>query len=190
MSENATRAAIIDAGRELFGEHGYAAVTIKDVAARAGYSPAMVMKVMGTKAALYAASAPAAPALDDDGGTGEPVGFQLVRRIVARRDRGEPEPWAMAPVLIREAPDRDAARAEHRARYVSRIAELIGDDSAEKRTAQLVVCALLGLGAGLRTFGLLDAAEADSEGLIQHYGALVQAMIDGAGGPPGAGLTG
>ncbi|MDQ6739815.1 MAG: TetR/AcrR family transcriptional regulator, partial [Actinomycetota bacterium] len=91
MTDNATRTAIVDAGRELFGERGYNAVTIKDVAARAGFSPAMVMKVMGSKAELYTASAPSAPNLDD-AGSDEPVGHQLVRRIVARRDRGEAEP--------------------------------------------------------------------------------------------------
>jgi AcrR family transcriptional regulator len=180
MSENATRSAILDAGRQLFGEHGYAAVTIKDVAARAGYSPAMVMKVMGSKAELYAASAPDAPVLDGDGLTDEPAGFQLVRRIVSRRDQGDPEPWAMAPMLIRNAPDREAARDELQTRYVGRIAELIGDASLERRRAQLVVCALLGLGAGIRTFGLLAPDQADSEELVQQYGALIQAIIDGA----------
>lgn len=180
MTENATRSAIVDAGRELFGQRGYAAVTIKDVAARAGYSPAMVMKVMGSKAGLYAASSPGAPVMDDEGLTDEPVGFQLVRRIVSRRDNGEPEPWAMAPMIIRDAPDREAAREELQSRYVGRIAELVGDASADKRRTQLVVCALLGLGAGLRTFRLLDADQADSEDLIQQYGALIQSVVDGA----------
>jgi len=178
MSENPTRTAILQAGQELFGEHGYAAVTIKDVAARAGFSPAMVMKVMGSKAELYAASAPSAPVMDHDGVTDEPVGFQLVRRIVARRDHGEPEPWAMVPLLIRDAPDRVAAREEQRSRYVSRIAELIGDRSTQRHKAQLVVCTLLGLGSGLRTFGLLETQQVPSEVLIKQYGAVLQSIID------------
>jgi AcrR family transcriptional regulator len=178
MSENATRTAIVKAGRQLFGEHGYAAVTIKDVAAQAGYSPAMVMKVMGSKAELYAASAPEAPVMDDDGLTDEPVGFQLARRIVARRDHGEPEPWAMAPVMIRDAPDREAAREELASRYISHVAGLIGDRSAQRHKAQLVVSALLGLGAGIRTFGLLGAQQVHSEALIQQYGSLLQAIVD------------
>ncbi|WP_434616087.1 TetR family transcriptional regulator [Arthrobacter sp. A5] len=178
MTDNATRTAIVDAGRELFGERGYNAVTIKDVAARAGFSPAMVMKVMGSKAELYTASAPSAPNLDD-AGSDEPVGHQLVRRIVARRDRGEAEPWAMVPILIHDAPDPDVARTTFRTRYVSRIAERIGDRSPDFRRAKLVICALLGLGAGVRTLSVLAPDESDSEELIRQYGALVQSIIDG-----------
>ncbi len=178
MTDNATRTAIIDAGRELFGERGYNAVTIKDVAARAGFSPAMVMKVMGSKAELYTASAPPGPNLDDSG-TDEPVGHQLVRRIVARRDHGEAEPWAMVSILIHDAPDPDVARATFRDRYVSRIAERIGDGTPDLRRTKLVVCTLLGLGAGARTLGMLGPDEAESEELIRQYGALVQGIIDG-----------
>ncbi|MCZ2401608.1 TetR family transcriptional regulator [Paenarthrobacter sp. Z7-10] len=178
MIENATRSAIIGAGRELFGERGYTAVTIKDVAARAGFSPAMVMKVMGSKADLYAVSAPPAPVMDDGGGADEPVGYQLVRRLIARRDNGEAEPWAMAPLLIQQAPDPESTRTELRLKYVGSIARRIGDASLDQRRANLVVCLLLGLGAGIRTFGLLGTDEADGEGLIREYGALVQAVVD------------
>ncbi len=176
---SATRDAIVDAGRGLFGEKGYSAVTIKDVAARAGFSPAMVMKVMGSKAELYSAAAPEAPNLDDSG-SGEPVGYQLVRRIVIRRDQGDAEPWAMVPILIHDAPDPDVARATFRDRYVGRIAEWIGDTEPALRRTKLVVCALLGLGAGVRTLGILGPDEAGCEALISEYGALVQGIIDGS----------
>ncbi|MBG0740777.1 TetR family transcriptional regulator [Paeniglutamicibacter antarcticus] len=176
---SATRKAIVDAGRDLFGERGYSAVTIKDVAVRAGFSPAMVMKVMGSKAELYSAAAPEGPNVDDPG-SAEPVGYQLVRRIVTRRDQREAEPWAMLPILIHDAPDPDAARVTFRNRYVSRIAERIGDTEPGLRRTKLVVCALLGLGAGVRTLGVLGPGEVGGEALIREYGALVQGIIDGS----------
>jgi AcrR family transcriptional regulator len=173
-----TRDIIIAAARHLFSERGYSAVTIKDVAARAGYSPAMVMKVMGSKAQLYKAAAPDVPAPEFHPDGGESVGITLIRRILARREADESEPWAMVALLVQDSPDQDAARAELREKYVSWIAWQIDDTSPGRQKSQLVVCAVLGLGAGLRTLGLLDKEEMPEEQLVQQYGALVQSIID------------
>ncbi|WP_427015723.1 TetR family transcriptional regulator [Pseudarthrobacter sp. P1] len=178
MSENPTREAIIEAARHLFGQHGYSAVTIKDVAARAGYSPAMVMKVMGSKAALYAASAPEEPGNDHFHDAGESMGARLVRRVVDRRAAGETEPWAMAPILVHDAPDPAETRAELSGRYLAWVARQIGDTSADQRRSSLVVCAMLGLAAGTRAFGLLGEDAMPAEELIHSYGTLVQSIID------------
>ena len=51
----ATTAAILDAAEELFSEHGYAAVSVRDVAARAGVSHALVHRYLGGKADLFRA---------------------------------------------------------------------------------------------------------------------------------------
>lgn len=48
----ATRAAVIDAARELFIEHGYVATTILSIADHAGVAPETVYAVFGTKHAL------------------------------------------------------------------------------------------------------------------------------------------
>ncbi|MFQ4149658.1 TetR family transcriptional regulator [Arthrobacter sp. LAPM80] len=182
MSKPGARAAIVEAARHLFGEHGYNSVTIKDVAARAGYSPAMVMKVMGNKAKLYAAAAPDVPRTDLVGDEGEALGFALVRRIVVRRRKGEAEPWSMVAMLVKDAPDQDGAHADLRERYVKWMAEQIGDTSPSRRKAQMLVCAVMGLGAGTRVLGLLESKEMADEELIAQYGAIVQAIIDGPAG--------
>ena len=44
MSRPDSRSAILEAARELFSEHGYKEVTIRDIATAAGVSPALVMK--------------------------------------------------------------------------------------------------------------------------------------------------
>jgi len=178
MSEPSTRGIIIDAARELFGERGYSTVTIKDVAARAGYSPAMVMKVMGSKAQLYAAAAPEVPTPDFHPGEGEPLGFTLVRRILARREADESEPWAKVSLLVQDSPDQEAAKTELRHKYVSWVARQIEDTSPGLQKSQLAVCVVMGLGTGLRTLGLLAEEEMSSEQLVQQYGALIQGIID------------
>lgn len=169
-----TRQAIIDAATTLFSERGYSATTVRDIAELAGFSAAMVIKTMGSKADLFAIAAPDAPHLDDNP-QDEAVGYQLVRRIVARRDSGESDPWAMASFLIQDSPDPDAARSESRRKYVTFVADQLGDP-ANLRRAEYVVCTLLGLANGLRVFGVL-AGEA-AETLIARYGAIVQAVID------------
>ncbi|WP_207344418.1 TetR/AcrR family transcriptional regulator [Arthrobacter sp. E3] len=179
MGRPDTRKAVIEAARRLFGERGYTAVTVKDVAALAGYSPAMVMKVMGSKAKLFEAAAPDVPRSDMLDGMGEPLGFALVRRILRRRRNGEAEPWSMVAMLVQDAPNQATAQAELRERYVQWMAGQIGDDSPSLQKSQLLVCAVMGLGAGTRVLGLLEPEEMAEEALIQQYGAIVQSIIDG-----------
>ncbi|WP_051461431.1 TetR/AcrR family transcriptional regulator [Tomitella biformata] len=169
-----TRQAIIDAATTLFSERGYSATTVRDIAELAGFSPAMVIKTMGSKADLFAIAAPDAPHLDNDL-EDEGIGYRLVRRIVARRDSGESDPWAMATFLIQDSPDPAAARIESRRKYVVFVAEQLGD-AENLRRAEYVVCVLLGLANGLRVFEVL--ADEPAESLIARYGAIVQAMID------------
>lgn len=169
-----TRQAIIDAATRLFSERGYSATTVRDIAEAAGYSPAMVIKTMGSKADLFAIASPNAPNLEDDP-QDEGVGYRLVRRIVSRRDSGESDPWAMASFLIQDSPDPDAARADTRRKYVAFVAEQIGATDDPLR-AEYLVCALLGLANGLRVFGVL--ADEDAEAVIARYGAIAQAIID------------
>jgi AcrR family transcriptional regulator len=49
-----TRAAILRAAQELFAAQGYERTTVRDVAARAGIDPAMVMRYFGSKEGLFA----------------------------------------------------------------------------------------------------------------------------------------
>ena len=75
-----TRAEILDAAREVFGESGFDRATIRDIAARAGVDPALVHHYFGTKGNLFAASielpvspgeALSASLTDDSGAAGE-----------------------------------------------------------------------------------------------------------------------
>ncbi|MFI5084759.1 MAG: TetR family transcriptional regulator [Actinomycetales bacterium] len=185
MSATGTREAIVGAARTLFAERGYHSVTIKDVGSLAGYSPAMVMKVMGSKAELYDAAAPAGPdsvpPLPARGGhdgdaAAELPGFALVRRLVERRDAGVPEPWASLPLRVLDAPESGSTREDIRERAVSWVADQIGS-SPEARDAQLVSTLLLGLGSALRVLRIFDPGAMEGEELIRVYGALLQHVI-------------
>ena len=57
MSDTAYQA-ILEAARTKFAEVGYRDVTIRSIAAEAGYSAAMVMKLMGSKEQLFWLVAP------------------------------------------------------------------------------------------------------------------------------------
>jgi AcrR family transcriptional regulator len=51
----ATTAAILDAAEELFSAHGFSAVTVRDIAERAGVSHALVHRYLGSKDDIYRA---------------------------------------------------------------------------------------------------------------------------------------
>lgn len=179
MTTPSTRDAIVAVAREMFARRGYTATTIKDIAAAAGCSPALVMKLTGSKAELFAAADPSAVVLEEPRVALESVGCQLVRRVVDRRDNGEPDALSMAPTLIHESDDPDTVRDGIRTRYVAAVAERIGDTGAGHVRSQLVLTALLGLAGAMRHVGLLAPDVVEREELIRRYGALVQAVIDG-----------
>jgi len=173
---------ILEAARELFSERGYHAVTIRMVAAAAGYSPAMVMKVMGSKEELFSRAAPGhLSASDLETPDGENRGFELARRVLDRRARGITDPYAMVPLIIQNAPEPEAVRSDIRRRYLRNIAEMIGDTTEDRRHASMVLCLLLGLAAGTHTLGLLGSA--DSLELARTYGRALQHEIDQCTGP-------
>jgi AcrR family transcriptional regulator len=69
----ASRAAILDAAREVFAERGYARATIREIARRAGVTHGLVMRHFGTKEQLLIEALPgpraAASVLSGDLGT-------------------------------------------------------------------------------------------------------------------------
>lgn len=62
---HASRAAILDAAREVFTERGYARGTIREIARRAGVTHGLVMRHFGSKERLLIAALPGPRALSD-----------------------------------------------------------------------------------------------------------------------------
>src|SRR5690606_8563551 len=147
-----------------------AAVTIREVAAQAGVSPALVMKIAGSKEQLYALATPAEPAPLLPGTPLAGMGELLVRRLLQRRDDDAAEPWLRAMYLLHDAPDPDAARTEFRQRFLGRFP----DEGDGRRVADEIACLMLGLAAGVRSFRLLGSDSTDVARVVEEYGALVQ----------------
>lgn len=168
------RAAVLREARRLFGERGYASVTIREVAAGAGVSPALVMKIAGSKEQLYALATPAEPAPLDPDVPWEGLGELLVRRMLQRRADEASEPWLRALNLLYTAPDPAAAREDFRERFIGRF----GTDPESRRHADQLACLLLGLAAGMRAFRLLEPGSTDEDQLVREYGAFVQQTLD------------
>ncbi|MGC5584756.1 TetR/AcrR family transcriptional regulator [Ornithinimicrobium sp. W1665] len=169
-----TREVVLQVARRLFGERGYATVTIREVAAQAGVSPSMVMKVAGSKEQLYALATPAEPTPLPPDVPLEGLGELLVSRLLQRRDDEAAEPWLRALYLLVEAPDPEAARAEFRDRFLRRFPT----DGEGRRHADEAACLMLGLAAGVRAFRLLDPGSTDAQAVVREYGALLQQVLD------------
>lgn len=189
MTEQArdTRAEVLQAARRLFGERGYAAVSIREIAAAAGVSPAMVMKVGGSKDQLHADATPLEPQPLADEVPLEGLGELLVRRMLTRRTLAEAEPWLRALYLLADAPDPVAARREFRQRFLRRWDAPVDDPAVaahRRRQGDQLACLMLGLAAGTRTMDLLDPAAVDLEAAIGEYAELVQQVVDRLGEGP------
>lgn len=180
---------IVQVARRLFGERGYTAVTIRAVASEAGVSPALVMKVAGSKEGLFALATPTEPTpLADDlplAGLGE----HLVRRMVRRRDEDTAEPWLRALYLLLDAPDPAAVRTEFRERILSRFPHRDAWPPESARHVDELACLLVGLAAGLRTFRLFDPRSTDLDAVVAEYGAIVQRVLDRLDGAEREGRT-
>jgi AcrR family transcriptional regulator len=106
----ATKAALLEAARELFTERGFDATTVRDIAARAGVNQALLFRYYGSKDALFNAAMDA-------------PGFQLLTET--------PPELLVARVLERLlAPD--APRAEHNPIYA------VLRSSAHERTSSVM----------------------------------------------------
>lgn len=175
-ADGGSRPAILAAAAELFAERGYRQVTIRDIAARAGASPAMVMKCGGSKQELFYETAtidpPPLPAVPTD-----QLGRVLVAELLDRVEEATIEPLTRAVVLRLSAPDPEAVRERFVTGYLDPLAERLGGGADARLRAELAVAALSGLAVTLRIFEVpLSRARRDE--VEQRYGAAVQQLLD------------
>jgi AcrR family transcriptional regulator len=169
---SATRERVLAAATQLFAERGYASVTIRQIATEADVSPALVMKQFGTKEAVYALAAPPEPEPFQPDLAPADIGVTLVRRVLDRRDSGATEPLLHALLAVVDATDPTAARKAFEERYVEGLRARINGD---RRTAEVVLAMLIGLASAVRPLRLLRD---DRDGLVERYGAMIQAVVD------------
>ena len=171
------RQAVIDAAGRLFAEHGYATVTIRQIAEAAGVSPALVMKIGGSKASLFGslASSQIEPLGDDY--PRDQVALELLRRIHARRESSTVEPWIQAVVRVIDAPDPEEARENFDAVYLSFLRRfMIGDHNVDARL-DMVASMFIGFAIYLNRLSL-GLRQGDVAWEIPRYAAMIQSILD------------
>lgn len=175
-----TRERIRDAAGELFCEYGYGGVTVRSVADAADVSPALVMKLFGSKAALYGA-ATRAPRPDSASGGISPdqLGARLVHDVAERLSRGERDPWCQSVFLAWQSPSVEVERRAFADLVHRSIAEHLGD-GIPRECLDAATCLLVGLAVGLRALHLRDDTHpCEQSRFLEHYATLVQSALAG-----------
>ncbi|GAA2456775.1 TetR/AcrR family transcriptional regulator [Actinomadura vinacea] len=177
---NATRQRLLEAARDLFGEHGYDGVTVRMIAAAADANVALVHRYFGSKAALFA------EVLEGDfviqrviAGVGdpEPLHLRLARHFVRQAQRGPASP--IPRMLDRSVGNEEVRRilAEQTERLIvdPLVAQLPGPDARVR--AMLAVTIIMGGGPVRRTLGLDDLRGADPEELTERVAAMFETAL-------------
>ncbi len=180
-----TRARILDAARESFGEHGFDGSTLRDVATRASVDPALIHHYFGSKQRLFVAAielpvdfALTVPQLVD--GPPDRLGERFVRFIVELWERPEVRPLVLG--LVRSAATDPVARAM--LRQLLETGPLLALASALKRPdaplrASLAGSQFVGLMMARFVVGVEPLASVDRETVVRAMGPTIQHYLTG-----------
>lgn len=174
----ATRRRILDAARDLFGEHGYDGVTVRMIAAAADANMALVNRYFGSKAALFGEVLSSESVLRGviAGDPGE-----LPRRLaehVARRIR-EGRPTPLTRMLDRSVGNPEVTGILHD--YIETVviepmvAQLTGPNPRGR--AMLAASIIMGTGPIRRVLGLTDLRALDPDELTGRLTAMFTAAL-------------
>ncbi len=192
----ATRRAILEAARELFAARAYEQVGLREIAAAAGATAALVNRYFGTKEQLFREVLESGKPsffeqlLGDRERFGEAVARMIVYGERGPDGAGKPTATAGAPSapdnvsyvvhslgnpivagLVREVLDREA---------VPRLAARLGGANAALR-AELVFACFAGVHALRQVVGTAALRSADAEQLVAALAPMLQACADGHG---------
>lgn len=174
-----TRAAILAAARERFGQHPYDQASLRAIASDAGIDPAMIVRYFTNKETLFAAAVDVDLRLPD------------LRAVPVRR-RGEalalhfveqwegPERNEALPIIVRSAVGHEIAAEHVREVFASQVRRAIVQASGPKgaRTrAGLVSSQLLGLAIARYVIKLPGVADMSSEDLVRYVAPTLQRYL-------------
>ncbi|WP_412516123.1 TetR family transcriptional regulator [Actinomadura madurae] len=174
----ATRRRILDAARDLFGEHGYDGVTVRMIAARAEANMALVHRYFGSKAALFG-EVLAGESVIRGVIAGDPAGLprRLAEHFVRQLERGSVTP--MSRMLDRSAgqPEVKEILLQYLEDVIVQpmVAQLDGPDARAR--ALLASTIIMGGGPVRRLLGLGDLRAADPADLTDRLTAMFTAAL-------------
>jgi AcrR family transcriptional regulator len=167
-SLNAELERILEAARVEFAANGFDGATIRDIAARAGADPSLVMQHHGSKAALFGS------AVQLDAFTPSQVETHL-HEVVDERVAGlPPELHALVRSML-TVPEATAAMRDYLDERVANLARAMDGDDTEVRAA-VTVCAILGLTVG-RHFLHLQAFDDTTDGQLARVARTLMSPV-------------
>jgi AcrR family transcriptional regulator len=186
-----TRAQILEAARAEFGEHGYTAATVRQVARRARVDPALVYHYFADKAGLFVAclNLPADPGdvqIQARAGGGLD-GARIVERFLAQWEEGEAEPGKPFVTLtqaVSSSPEVARAVREFVTERVWARVPASGSEVAARTTA-LVSSQLLGAAWARYVIRMEPFASASRSEVAAWIGPTIEAYITGTLGREG-----
>lgn len=177
-----TRGGVLDAARARFASDGFAATTIRRVAADAGVDPSQVMQFFGSKDNLFAAVVAVPPsALERFAtvfeGPDEHLGERVVRAYLQAWE-GVAEESEPLMAMLRSAVVNDQANAQLREFVQSRLLHGMdgrGDDAVLR--AGLASAMLVGVIISRRIIGVPALVEANTETLVAALAPAIQHLL-------------
>jgi Bacterial regulatory proteins, tetR family/Tetracyclin repressor-like, C-terminal domain len=174
----ASRAAILEAAREVFSEHGYAGSTIREIARRAGVTHGLVMRHFGSKEQLLIAAQPGVRDLPAWlPGPTETLPERTARAFVAQSEHSEGDTTLLT--LIRSAASGDATvlplYAELDRQSSDAYREVLGDDADVY--IDLLRALLIGVTFNRSIAKTGAIATLDEEQLIEYLTAALGAIL-------------
>jgi AcrR family transcriptional regulator len=187
-----TRQAIAAAARELFAANGFERTTVREIGARAGIDPSMIIRYFGSKEALFTSvSEPDLRLPDLSGIAAEAVGESLVRHFLELWE-GEQAGGGL-PILLRSAASNEEAAAKLRSVFREQVFPAVaraGNPATAQARAGLVASQLLGLALCRYILKLPPLVEMPHATIVREVGAAVQRHATGGPGvvrPAGSG---
>lgn len=187
--ESSTREDILAAAGAAFADRGYDRATIRDIAARAGVDPALVLHYYGSKEALFVEvlRLPVRPGDVVARGVAagpDRIGVTIVRAFLEAWETPETRVRLMA--MLRSAMTNEAALATIRELLVAEVfgpvTEALGTPDAHLR-ATLVGSQLLGLAMMRYVARIEPLASASVDQLVAAVGPTLQLYLTGGFGP-------
>lgn len=165
----ASQARILDAARQEFGDRGFEATTVRDIAHRAGVDPSLVLQHYGSKSALFTA------AIQLPAGEPEEAADHLAEVLKVRAAALPPEMRALVRSML-TVPEASEAVRHHLDERIGNLASGLGGPDAELRAA-IAVSSILGLTVARHFLQLRAVSSASDDDLVRVAAQALTAAV-------------